>query len=99
MQEMMQRAQALGVFHRRTDTDDNHHRHPVRLAESETGYAGHLAIRYEGEMETIATRLPEHLYECVVVLRWRHLDMAHTHLLWSHILHHHHWHSVWKDAL
>ena len=23
-------AYSLGVFHRRTDTDDNHHRHPLR---------------------------------------------------------------------
>ena len=34
-----------------------------------------------------------------ITLRWRHLDMAHTHLLRSHILHHHHWHPIRKDAL
>ena len=39
------------------------------------------------------------IHECAVVLRWRHLDMAHTHLLRSHILHHHHWHPIRKDAL
>ena len=60
---------------------------------------GHLAVRHESEMETIPTRLSEHLHECAVVLRWRHLDMAHPHLLRSHILHHHHRHPVRKDAL
>ena len=66
---------------------------------TETGYAGHLAVRYESEMAGVATRLSEHLHECAVVLRWRHLDMAHPHFLRPHILHHHHWHPVWKDAL
>ena len=27
------------------------------------------------------------------------IDMAHPHLLRPHILHHHHWHPVRKDAL
>ena len=87
------------TLHRRTDTDDNHHRHPLRLAESETGYAGHLAVRYESKMEAITARLSEHFHECPVVLRWRHLDMAHPHLLRSHILYYHHRHPIRKDAL
>ena len=56
-------------------------------------------IVHESEMETITTRLSEHLHECAVVLRWRHLDMAHPHLLRPHILYHHHRHPIWKDAL
>ena len=92
-------AHSFGVFLRRTDTDDHHHRHPLRLAESKTGYAGHLAVWYESEMEGVATRLSEHLHECAVVLRGRYLDMAHPRLLRSHILHHDYWHPVWKDAL
>ena len=38
---------------------DHHHRHPLRLAEPKTGYAGHLAVRNESEMEVISTRLSE----------------------------------------
>ena len=34
-----------------------------------------------------------------VVLRWRHLDMAHPHLLRPHFLYYHHRHPIWKDAL
>ena len=78
---------------------DHHHRHPFRLAEPETGYAGHLAVRYESKMEAITARLSEHFHECPVVLRWRHLDMAHPHLLRSHILYYHHRHPIRKDAL
>ena len=44
---------------------------------------GHTIREYKG------IKLPEHLHECPVVLRWRHLDMAHPHLLRPHILHHH----------
>ena len=56
-------------------------------------------VRYESEMAGVATRLSEHLHECAVVLRWRHLDMAYPHLLRPHILHHHHRHPIRKDAL
>ena len=41
----------------------------------------------------------EHVHECAVVLRWRHLDLSHPHLLRPAALHHHHWHSLGKDAL
>ncbi len=60
---------------------------------------GMLAIWPEGEVETITARLSEHIHECAVVLRRWHLDMAHPHLLRSHFLHYHHWHSLRKDAL
>ena len=81
------------------NADANYHRHPLWLAKHETGYAGHLAVWYESEMEAIAAWLSEHLHECAVVLCRRHLDMAHPHLLRPHILHHHHWHPIRKDAL
>ena len=49
--------------------------------------------------EGVAAGLSEHVHECAVVLRGRHLDLPHPHLLRPHILYHHHRHSVWKDAL
>ena len=51
------------------------------------------------KLEAITARLSEHFHECPVVLRWRHLDMAHPHLLRSHILYYHHRHPIRKDAL
>ena len=73
--------------------------HPLWLAEHEVGHAGHLAVRHEGEVEAITTRLSEHIHECAMVLRGRHLDMAHPCFLRSHFLHHHHWHTIREDAL
>ena len=57
----------LGIWETLHNTSFN----PLRLAEHEIRYAGHLAVRHEGEMEAISTRLSEHLHECAVVLRWR----------------------------
>ena len=51
------------------------------------------------EDEAIAARLSEHIHECAVVLRGRHLDMAHPCFLRPHFLHHYHWHPLRKDAL
>ncbi len=98
MDYLRRAAYCPGVFHRRTDFDDNNHRHPLRFAEHETRYAGHLAVRHEGEVEAITTRLSEHIHECAMVLRGRHLDLAHPCILRPHFLHHHHWHTVRKDA-
>jgi hypothetical protein len=99
MDYLRRAAYCPGVFHRRTDFDDNNHRHPLRFAEHETRYAGHLAVRHEGEVEAITTRLSEHIHECAMVLRGRHLDLAHPYLLWPHFLRHHHWYPLRKDAL
>ena len=72
------------VFHRRTSSDDNHHRHPVRFAEHEAGRTGHLAVRLEGEVEAISAKLPDHVHECAVVLRGRHLDLPHPQTIGAH---------------
>ena len=87
-----------GVFHCRTDFDDNHHRNTFWFAEHEAGYASHLAVRHEGEVEAITAWLSQHIHECAVVLRGGHLDLAHPCFLWPHFLHHHHWHTLRKDA-
>ena len=68
-------------------------------AEHEVRRAGHLAVRFEGKVEGIAARLPEHVHECAVVLCWRHLDLPHSYLLRPAALHHHHRHPLGKDAL
>ena len=60
---------------------------------------GMLAIWYEGEVETVSARLSEHIHECAVVLRGRHLDLAHPCFLRPYFLYHHHWHTLRKDAL
>ena len=99
MDYLRRAAYCPGVFHRRTGTDDYHHRYTIWHTEHETGYAGYLAVRHESEVETITARMSEHIYECAMVLRGWYLDMAHTHLLRSHFLHYHHWHSFRKDAL
>ena len=83
----------------RTGVDDNHHWNPVRITEHEAGYAGHLAVRHKGKMEAVSARLSEYIHECAVVLRGRHLDLAHPYLLRPHFLYYHHWHTLRKDAL
>ena len=58
-----------------------------------------LAVRLEGEVEAISAKLPEHVHECAVVLRGRHLDLSHPHFLRPAALHHHHRHPLGEDAL
>ena len=41
-------AHSLGVFHRRTDTDDNHHRHPIRKYALPTCKAGSFTFWERG---------------------------------------------------
>ena len=77
----------------------SHHRHPVRRAEHEVGRAGHLAVWLEGEVEGVAAGLSEHVHECAVVLRRRHLDLSYPHFLRPAALHHHHRHPLGEDAL
>ena len=44
----------------------------------------HLAVRLEGEVEAISAKLPEHVHECTVVLRGRHLDLPHPQTIDAH---------------
>ena len=99
MDYLWRAAHCPGILHRRTGADDNHHRNTFWLAKHEAWYAGHLAVRHESEVEAITTRLSEHIHECAMVLRGRHLDLAHPCILRPHFLHHHHWHPLRKDAL
>ena len=55
---------------------------------------GSKAVRLEGEVEGVAAGLSEHVHECAVVLRGRHLDLSHPYLLRPAALHHHHRNSL-----
>ena len=55
-------------------------------------------LRLEGEVERVAAQLSEHVHECAVVLRWRHLDLPYPHLLRPASLHHYYRHPLGKDA-
>ena len=57
----------------------------LRFAEHEAGRTGHLAVRFEGKMETIAAGLPEHIHERAVALRGWHLDLP-THIFYGLLL-------------
>ena len=62
-------------------------------------FVGGIWICLTGEVEGVAAGLSEHVHECAVVLRRRHLDLSYPHFLRPAALHHHHRHPLGEDAL